>query len=583
MNGRIARDLHRRAEVSVVTAVVVLDCITWFALPLSSLNPRQGARRTMGPVLLSVLCLMGCFASTVVGQSDTLPSGTGNLQPSAESKTSSDRSVNVRAFGAKGDWTGVSGTDDTAAFESAFSTSRRIYIPPGVYVVSKPIILLSGQVVVGAGRSQTKIVNRTSDVFQLRGNVNGIQLQDFSVAAYAGHVLNVGEFGLSLSVLSDIQWSVIGAPDKAVMYVSRGGGLIDVNVSDFDFGYPAQSRTVGAVYSSGDGHGFRLHHGRISQIPHPGDAGPYAIEIDAGRESPITGTQIDHVTFEQATGGAVKLSGNIQFSVSYCNIADMRRGSAIRPMFNIGKIGNIASAYGRVDHIWSMVGTDKAPDIAISDSTGIELEFLDANYIDGGGEGGRKGGRVSWINDISAPSAGRKVFQNIDPGALMIVDGEIRQATGIPRLVLRGDGGPSSYSSTTEVTMRSVAIPVGAVTVGSVVRIRAFGSVKGRSGGKTVMLRFGEAAAKTAILAKVGEGAADENSWMIEGEIQLRPSVREQQSWSVSWNGSRPEVGSAGTTAYDCASHPLQIAITSVVSNAKDSIELRVFEVEVLR
>ncbi|MEF3307854.1 glycosyl hydrolase family 28-related protein [Paenibacillus sp. GYB004] len=50
-----------------------------------------------------------------------------------------DGSVSVKCFGAKGDWNGTSGTDDTAAIQAAVAAERFLYFPTGAYMVTSPI------------------------------------------------------------------------------------------------------------------------------------------------------------------------------------------------------------------------------------------------------------------------------------------------------------------------------------------------------------------------------------------------------------------------------------------------------------
>lgn len=55
--------------------------------------------------------------------------------------------VNVRDYGAKGDGT----TDDTEAFQNAISARKRVYVPEGVYCISKTLELQNGSRFFGAG------------------------------------------------------------------------------------------------------------------------------------------------------------------------------------------------------------------------------------------------------------------------------------------------------------------------------------------------------------------------------------------------------------------------------------------------
>lgn len=89
--------------------------------------------------------------------------------------------INVKDFGALGNWNGTTGADDTtsiqAAANAAFGTSasphglagattnRILFFPPGWYRTTSPITLtdVCGGVIMGSGRFVTEIENRTAN------------------------------------------------------------------------------------------------------------------------------------------------------------------------------------------------------------------------------------------------------------------------------------------------------------------------------------------------------------------------------------------------------------------------------------
>ncbi|WP_371763380.1 glycosyl hydrolase family 28-related protein [Massilia sp.] len=68
-------------------------------------------------------------------------------------KRAFDGYVNVKWFGAKGD--GIS--DDTAAFEAALSTLKRMYVPAGSYNISRTLVIPHDGSIVGDGMTQSII------------------------------------------------------------------------------------------------------------------------------------------------------------------------------------------------------------------------------------------------------------------------------------------------------------------------------------------------------------------------------------------------------------------------------------------
>jgi hypothetical protein len=67
--------------------------------------------------------------------------------------------VNVKDFGAVGD--GV--TDDTAAIQAAIDSSNNIFIPAGVYNISKPLVIIKSYVKIRGCGEQTQIKKTTND------------------------------------------------------------------------------------------------------------------------------------------------------------------------------------------------------------------------------------------------------------------------------------------------------------------------------------------------------------------------------------------------------------------------------------
>jgi hypothetical protein len=75
-------------------------------------------------------------------------------------------SVNVKWFGAKGDWDGATGTDDSISIQNAISASDDIFFPEGQYACNNIVLTRSGISITGSGEYTTFLVNNgatTSD------------------------------------------------------------------------------------------------------------------------------------------------------------------------------------------------------------------------------------------------------------------------------------------------------------------------------------------------------------------------------------------------------------------------------------
>ena len=59
-----------------------------------------------------------------------------------------DQGENVLAYGARGNWNGTTGTDDTAAIRAALATGRKVFFPKGRYLISGELeVVTPGQVI----------------------------------------------------------------------------------------------------------------------------------------------------------------------------------------------------------------------------------------------------------------------------------------------------------------------------------------------------------------------------------------------------------------------------------------------------
>lgn len=102
-----------------------------------------------------------------------------------------DGAVNVKWFGAKGDWNGSTGNDDTAGIQSALDTAYAIFFPKstGKYKTTAPLVQKNTFRLFGEGGNVSIIENSSSDMFYL-GKVGGLSNQ--SVIEGLGIISAVG-------------------------------------------------------------------------------------------------------------------------------------------------------------------------------------------------------------------------------------------------------------------------------------------------------------------------------------------------------------------------------------------------------
>jgi hypothetical protein len=108
--------------------------------------------------------------------------------------------VNVKDFGAVGD--GV--TDDTAAIQAAIDSSNNIFIPAGVYNISKPLVIIKSYVkIIGCGE-QTQIKKTTNDGVAITRTF-GEETVDFSTINAIFDIIPYSNQNISYVKISDMQ------------------------------------------------------------------------------------------------------------------------------------------------------------------------------------------------------------------------------------------------------------------------------------------------------------------------------------------------------------------------------------------
>lgn len=132
-------------------------------------------------------------------------------------------SYNVKNFGAKGD--GV--TDDTAAIQAAIKDANNrpgvVFFPPGTYVLTRPITIVNGRVVLrGAGPGETTIFipNSLSDVFQGTWTSDGGDNVQSAWSSGGGFITFVGkrqDSGNSRTLLATIREGVSAGSNRLLV------------------------------------------------------------------------------------------------------------------------------------------------------------------------------------------------------------------------------------------------------------------------------------------------------------------------------------------------------------------------------
>ncbi|TMV46277.1 hypothetical protein FE783_26675 [Paenibacillus mesophilus] len=132
--------------------------------------------------------------------------------------------VSVKCFGAKGDWNGTSGTDDTAAIQAAVQAERFLYFPTGAYIVSSPIsVPRDGTRLDFADPVSAKLVKRFDGyAIHLAGSYCSFTNMciDGQGATFAGGYMNITGAGFNASIYNP---RLYDAKDAGILFNANTG------------------------------------------------------------------------------------------------------------------------------------------------------------------------------------------------------------------------------------------------------------------------------------------------------------------------------------------------------------------------
>lgn len=155
---------------------------------------------------------------------------------STTSRAAQDRTAdvaNVLDFGA--DPTGA--TDSTTAIRAAIATTRRVYVPAGMYRVTDVISLLKGQIMYGDGRLQSMLrVNSTSF------NLSAVGVVQMYQGEPSSQLVDIGIGFIQPDVAS--RASLVVFPPAIYAQGAQRGKLVRVRIEGAHVGIDARRNTV---------------------------------------------------------------------------------------------------------------------------------------------------------------------------------------------------------------------------------------------------------------------------------------------------------------------------------------------------
>lgn len=131
--------------------------------------------------------LTGPTGAATVGYT---PAGTGAVATTVQSTLR--ETVSVNGFGAKGDWNGSTGTDNTAAIQSALDTNKSVYLPDGVYRVTGQLNVGDNRRIFGPGTIKSDLSTASCVVVSGKNDIlfEGVKFIASHNAGISGDLLN---------------------------------------------------------------------------------------------------------------------------------------------------------------------------------------------------------------------------------------------------------------------------------------------------------------------------------------------------------------------------------------------------------
>jgi hypothetical protein len=209
----------------------------------------------------------GTNTAVTLGSSVTVASGP-TTAPARNVRPIGAGWLNVKAFGAKGD--GI--TDDTAALQAAITAGgaahTTVYVPPGTYMVSDPIVIPAGEglTVAGAGWGSSIKLLAASDcfVFKMTAVDTRVTFRDLEID---GNCLEQGTTGTSGGI--DGSGSVASLYFNIHFIACRDDALYLAGMTGGAFGH--NNRVIGCLFdqsmtSTGPGRGIHMDSNDENQV-----------------------------------------------------------------------------------------------------------------------------------------------------------------------------------------------------------------------------------------------------------------------------------------------------------------------------
>lgn len=300
-----------------------------------------------------------------------IQSGTGAIARKVQDELR-ERAINIKQFGAVGDWNGTTGTDNSDAFDRAVAfaiiTGRSIFVPTGSYRITRTIVMNTGVytrgiIMFGEGLNSSIIqtgAGLDAIHFSTTQFLQNSGLRDLSItsAVNAGHCINF-VYGCTTCFVSNVEMAALNPVKSCVYgdYTSFGAGIFDTKFSGGSwYQNPASTvggfviRAKGTIFNENVFENLRCYQSNTVQF--------FDIETVVDPDIWLINNSMKNINFEICKGGGIKFSSfknckfeNITFwdaGGNYVNnLIDMVAGtgyeSAANTFINVTRNGDALS------------------------------------------------------------------------------------------------------------------------------------------------------------------------------------------------------------------------------------------------
>jgi hypothetical protein len=298
-------------------------------------------------------------------------------------KLITNRAINVDQFGAKGDGS----TDDYNAINAAQIALASLgggslwFTSGKTYLITTALTMLPSITYTGPGRTSVdnaptgrcaRIVSSTTNIFNNSTTlIAGVGFKNLWIESLAGggHVFDWSSSGIVAKVEIAGCTLIQGNANKSIINGTASGGVFSIWMHDFEYRYLVANSVPAIKLASPTVNSITME--RFWSICTLGaTSGTYSIWIESTNAGGAAyNCHVRQGVFEVPGGGAVNMLSCRQSSMEELGVYDLAV-APINSMFKIAKGAGPVSQGCNVSRLYSVMGTNTAPDLTIDLSSG---------------------------------------------------------------------------------------------------------------------------------------------------------------------------------------------------------------------